>query len=81
MIQVKTTRHATRDGYGDEILELGKKNQNIVVVDADIGKSCKTVPFSKELPALQSKMQPVWQRDWRPAEKSRLSRPMPCSEA
>ena len=50
MIQVKTTRHATRDGYGDEILELGKKNQNIVVVDADIGKSCKTVPFSKELP-------------------------------
>lgn len=41
---------ATRDGYGDEILILGRENKNIYVVDCDIGKSCKTVPFSKELP-------------------------------
>ena len=40
----------TRDGYGDEILALGKENANIYVVDADIGKSCKTVEFSKQLP-------------------------------
>ena len=40
----------TRDGYGDEILELGRENNKIFVVDADIGKSCKTVAFSKELP-------------------------------
>lgn len=50
MIQVKETSHATRDGYGEEILELGKQNPDIYVVDADIGKSCKTVPFSKALP-------------------------------
>ncbi len=40
----------TRDGYGDEILELGRENKNIYVVDCDIGKSCKTVAFSTELP-------------------------------
>jgi len=50
MIQVKLATHATRDGYGEEILELGKQNPDIYVVDADIGKSCKTVPFSKALP-------------------------------
>ncbi len=40
----------TRDAYGDEILALGRENKNIFVVDCDIGKSCKTVPFSQELP-------------------------------
>ena len=42
---------ATRDGFGDEIVELGRENRNILVVDADIGKSCKTGAFRKELPA------------------------------
>lgn len=41
---------ATRDGLGEELLELGRKNKNIYVVDADIGKSCKTTAFAKELP-------------------------------
>jgi len=41
----------TRDGFGDEIVALGKENRNILVVDADIGKSCKTGAFRKELPA------------------------------
>lgn len=50
MIQVKSTSHATRDGYGEEILELGSLDPNIYVVDADIGKSCKTIPFSRALP-------------------------------
>lgn len=40
----------TRDAYGDEILALGHENPNIYVVDCDIGKSCKTVPFSQQLP-------------------------------
>lgn len=40
----------TRDGFGDEIVVLGKENKNILVVDADIGKSCKTGAFRKELP-------------------------------
>ncbi|QAT50292.1 transketolase family protein [Caproiciproducens sp. NJN-50] len=41
---------ATREAYGDEILALGRKNSNIYVVDCDIGKSCKTLDFAKELP-------------------------------
>ena len=41
---------ATRDGFGDEIVELGKENPNIVVLDIDIGKSCKTAAFHKALP-------------------------------
>jgi transketolase len=41
---------ATREAYGEAILELGQKNPKIYVVDCDIGKSCKTVTFAKELP-------------------------------
>ena len=41
---------ATRDGFGDEILALGRENANILVGDADIGKSCKTGAFRKQLP-------------------------------
>lgn len=41
---------ATRDGFGEAIVEIGKKNKDICVVDIDIGKSCKTGTFAKELP-------------------------------
>ncbi len=41
---------ATRDGLGDELVELGKRNKDVYVVDADIGKSCKTTAFSKKFP-------------------------------
>ena len=41
---------ATRDGFGDEILQLGRENKDIYVVDVDIGKSCKTTAFAKALP-------------------------------
>ena len=41
----------TRNGFGDEIVALGRENKNILVVDADIGKSCKTGEFRKQLPA------------------------------
>lgn len=44
------TKKATRDGFGEEIVKLGKENKNIYVVDADIGKSCKTVGFREVLP-------------------------------
>ena len=43
-------KKATRDGFGDEIVAIGKENSNILVVDVDIGKSCKTGAFRKELP-------------------------------
>ena len=40
---------ATRAGFGEERLKLGKENPDILVIDADIGKSCKTGDFRKEL--------------------------------
>lgn len=42
---------ATRTGFGEEIVVLGKENKNIMVCDIDIGKSCKTADFRKTLPA------------------------------
>lgn len=47
---VENVGRPTREAYGEEILELGRKNPDIYIVDCDIGKSCKTVGFSTELP-------------------------------
>ena len=41
---------ATRDGYGKALLELGKINKDVVVVDADLGDSTKAELFGKEFP-------------------------------
>lgn len=43
-------KKATRDGFGEAIVEVGEKNPNVYVVDIDIGKSCKTGAFRKEVP-------------------------------
>ena len=40
-------KKSTRNGFGEEIVELGRENKNIFIVDADIGKSCKTDDFAK----------------------------------
>lgn len=45
-----TKKIATRNGFGEEIVALGKFNDKIYVIDNDIGKSCKTGTFMKELP-------------------------------
>ncbi|MCH3954768.1 MAG: transketolase family protein [Eubacterium sp.] len=47
---MSTEMKATRNGFGEEIVELGKQNKDIYVVDADIGKSCRTAEFRKQLP-------------------------------
>ena len=41
---------ATRDGYGDVIVEIAKTNPDLYVIDCDIGKSMKTVEFQKQFP-------------------------------
>lgn len=40
----------TRDAYGKTLLELGKENQNIVVLDADLSSSTKTKLFADVFP-------------------------------
>ena len=41
---------ALREAFGDEMLELGKENKDIYIVDADVGKSCKTLAFASAYP-------------------------------
>lgn len=41
---------ATRESYGEALLELGEKNENIVVLDADLSKSTKTCGFASKYP-------------------------------
>jgi len=40
----------TRDVYGKTLMELGRENENIVVLDADLASSTRTSYFAKEFP-------------------------------
>lgn len=41
---------ATRDSYGDALVELGKEHENLVVMDADLAGATKTDKFKKAFP-------------------------------
>jgi transketolase len=41
---------ATRDAYGQALVEVGRTNSNIVVLDADVSGSTKSRGFAKEFP-------------------------------
>ncbi|MBQ2676636.1 MAG: transketolase family protein [Clostridia bacterium] len=41
---------ATREGYGAGLIELGKKRNDLVVLDADLAAATKTGAFKKEFP-------------------------------
>ena len=43
-------KKATRQSYGEALLELGKENDKIVVFDADLSSATKTNLFAKEFP-------------------------------
>ena len=47
---MKEEKKATRQSYGEALLELGRKNKNIVVLDADLAGATKTSIFAKEFP-------------------------------
>lgn len=46
----KNLKKATRQSYGEALLELGKENEKIVVFDADLSNATKTSLFAKEFP-------------------------------
>lgn len=48
MSEVK--KYATREGYGAGLVELGKKYDDLVVLDADLAEATKTNMFKKEFP-------------------------------
>ena len=41
---------ATRQAYGEVLIELGNKHENLVVMDADLSKSTMTAEFGKAFP-------------------------------
>ena len=41
---------ATREAYGKALVELGEKNNNVVVIDADLAEATKTGLFKKAFP-------------------------------
>jgi len=41
---------STREAYGQALVELGRANPNVVVLDADLSKSTMTALFAKEFP-------------------------------
>ena len=43
-------KKAIRQSYGEALAELGKKNEKIVVLDADLSSATKTNIFAKEFP-------------------------------
>lgn len=47
---MKEEKKATRQSYGEALLELGKSNKNAVVLDADLAGATKSGIFQKEFP-------------------------------
>ena len=43
---MKEEKKATRQSYGEALLELGKENEKIVVLDADLAGATKTGIFA-----------------------------------
>lgn len=43
-------QHATRDGYGEALLELGEKDPSVVVLTADLSESTRSDSFQKKYP-------------------------------
>lgn len=41
---------STREAYGKTLVDLGKENKDIVVLDADLSRSTMTLSFAKEFP-------------------------------
>jgi transketolase len=48
---IKQEMKSCRDGFGEALLELGKKDKNVVVVSADLAESTRCLDFSKKYPS------------------------------
>ncbi|MCM1265316.1 MAG: transketolase family protein [Candidatus Gastranaerophilales bacterium] len=46
----RTKKRSTREAFGKALVELGKTNKNIVVLDSDLSASTQTKLFAKEFP-------------------------------
>ena len=62
-----------RVAYGNTLVELGRQDERIVVLDADLGASTMGKLFEAEFPQRQ-----VWRQDWHRQGKSRLPIRLQC---
>ena len=69
---------ATRDSYGNTLVELGKEHENLVVLDADLAGATKTAIFKKafrSVTLIVVSLRATWQASQQvllPVEKFRL---------
>lgn len=47
----KPEKKATRDGFGEALLELGARDERVVALTADLGESVRTAAFEKAYPS------------------------------
>ncbi|MFC1698809.1 transketolase family protein [Candidatus Omnitrophota bacterium] len=47
---VTTEKLYARDAYGEALIELGRKNKQVVALDADLASSTRTARFGKQFP-------------------------------
>lgn len=47
---INVERKATREGFGEAVLDLGKRKSEVVVLTADLGESMKVDDFEKQIP-------------------------------
>ena len=76
---------ATREAFGETLVELGKKHPELVVLDADLAAATKTAVFKKSFPdrhfdcgIAEANMMGVWQQDFPSLGKFRWRAPLPC---
>ena len=50
MTRILSEKKSPRAAYGKALVELGRENKNIVVLDADLSCSTQTCAFAKEFP-------------------------------
>ncbi len=50
MFELDALKQATRDGFGAGLTFLGEKDENVVVLTADLSESTRTEEFSKKFP-------------------------------
>ena len=50
MLMDLNNKKATRQSYGEALVELGNKNKDVVVLDADLSGATKTNMFAKQFP-------------------------------
>ena len=46
----RTNNKSIRAAYGNSLVEIGKENNDVVVLDADVAKSTMSITFKKEFP-------------------------------